>query len=42
MKVRIGIIGGGIYGTQMLMAYNADHKRDQIELAAFDDIFMHH
>lgn len=38
MKARIGIIGGGIYGTQMLMAYYAAHKRGQIELAAFADI----
>jgi len=38
MKSRIGIIGGGIYGTTMLKAYSAAERMGQIELVSLADI----
>lgn len=38
MKPRIGIIGGGIYGTKMLSVYSAAHKKGEIELVCLADI----
>src|SRR6056297_1242577 len=38
MKPRIGIIGGGIYGTTMLKVYSAAHRMGQIELVSLADI----
>jgi predicted dehydrogenase len=38
MKPRIGIIGGGIYGTTMLKVYSAAHRMGQIQLVSLADI----
>lgn len=38
MKPRVGVIGGGIYGTTVLKAYSAAHRMGQIELVALADI----
>jgi predicted dehydrogenase len=38
MKPRIGIIGVGIYGVNLIKAFCAAHKTGQIELKAFADI----
>jgi predicted dehydrogenase len=38
MTVRIGVIGGGIYGTAMLTAYHAAQKTGLVELVALADI----
>lgn len=38
MKPRIGIIGGGIYGTTMLKAYFTADRMGQIELVSLADI----
>lgn len=38
MKPRIGVIGGGIYGTTMLKVYSAAHRMGQIELVSLADI----
>ncbi len=38
MKPRIGIIGGGIFGTIMLKAYSAADRMEKIDLIALADI----
>lgn len=38
MKLRIGIIGGGVYGTTMLKVYSAAHRMGQIDLVALADV----
>ncbi|MBP1996515.1 Gfo/Idh/MocA family protein [Paenibacillus eucommiae] len=38
MKARLGIIGGGIYGTKMLKAFSFASKMEDIELVALADI----
>ena len=35
---RFGIIGGGVYGTQVLKAYMSAHRNKEIELVAIADI----
>ena len=38
MKPRVGIIGAGIYGTNMLKAYSAAHRMGKIELVSLAEI----
>jgi predicted dehydrogenase len=38
MKARIGVIGGGVYGTTVLQALSTAHRMGQIELAALAEI----
>jgi len=38
IKPRVGIIGGGVFGTQMLRAFSYAHKRSVIDLVALADI----
>ena len=38
MQVRVGVVGGGVYGTNILKAYSNAARRGDIELVAFADI----
>jgi len=35
---KLGVIGGGVYGTQVLQAFHGAHRRGRVNLAAFADI----
>lgn len=35
---KLGVIGGGVYGTQVLQAFHSAHRRGRIHLASFADI----
>lgn len=35
---KLGVIGGGVYGTQVLQAFHSAHRRGRVNLAAFADI----
>lgn len=37
-KIRIGVVGGGVYGTQMLKCFAAQQARGRIELAGLADL----
>lgn len=37
-KIRIGVIGGGIYGTQMLKCFAGEQARSRVELAGLADL----
>ena len=38
MKPRIGVIGGGIYGSQVIKTYNTAHKEGVAEFVAVSDV----